>query len=126
MSTSLMLARSRCFAAAPPSASSGHAPLRAGPASRTLRSWLCALRAHRLRRDLDGFDDPLVSGAAAQVAREPFLDLVEARARVVLQERVHAHHEPGRAEAALQTVGLAERLLHRAERPVGGTDALDG
>ena len=38
---------------------------------------------------------------------------------------MHAHDEPRRAEPALQAVRLTERLLHRAERPVGGTDALD-
>src|SRR3954469_2885316 len=84
------------------------------------------LRAHRLRRDLHRLDDPLVTGAATEVAREPLFDLVEGGVRVVLEERLHAHHEARRAETALQAVGLAERLLHRAERAVGRTDALDG
>ena len=46
--------------------------------------------------------------------------------RVLLEERVDAHDEAGRAESALQPVRLAERLLHRAERAVGRADALDG
>ena len=34
--------------------------------------------------------------------------------------------KPGRAEAALQAVAVAERLLHVAQLPVGGRQALDG
>src|SRR4029453_16478032 len=68
----------------------------------------------------------LVAGAATQVARQSFADLVERGTRVLFQEGVHRDDEAGRAESALQAVRLAERLLHRTERPVGRTDALDG
>src|SRR5690242_4423063 len=83
------------------------------------------LRAHRLRRDLHRLDDPLVAGATAEVPGEPFLDLVEAGVRVVLQERLDGDDEARRAEAALQPVRLAEGLLHGPERAVGRPDALD-
>ena len=67
------------------------------------------------------FDDALVAGAAAQVARQRLADLLVGRVRVVAQERGHRHDEARRAEAALQPVAVAERRLHRrrARRPAG-------
>jgi hypothetical protein len=74
----------------------------------------------------DGPEDPLIAGAAAEVAGEGFADLVVSGVRVLLEERFDRHHEAGRAEPALETVVLHERLLDRVQRAVGGGDALDG
>src|SRR5438132_11888512 len=71
-------------------------------------------------------DDPLVAGAATQVARERLADLVFGRAWVVAQVGRHRHDKPWRAEAALEPMSLAEGFLHRVEATVGGRQALDG
>ena len=51
---------------------------------------------------LHALDDALVASTAADVARERLADLGFARAARSSQEGERAHHEPGRAEAALE------------------------
>src|SRR6218665_1670285 len=74
----------------------------------------------RLRRQaghlLGGVEDRAVAGAAAQVAREflpgHFACDGPALAQVVLVQREQAHHEAGRAKAALRAMALHHGLLH--------------
>ncbi len=76
---------------------------------------------------LNGLDDVLVAGAAADVAADAEADLVLGRLRVLLQQPVRADDHPGRAEAALQAVHLAEAFLQgRCSVPSGVGHALDG
>src|SRR5262245_28232622 len=75
---------------------------------------------------LDRPQDPLVAGAAAEVAGQALSYLLLGRIRVVAEERGDRHDEPGRAEAALEPVIVAERGLHRRQLAVGAADALDG
>src|SRR5437870_4039285 len=69
---------------------------------------------------LDGLDDVLVAGAAAEIALERAANLLLARRRVLVQQAHRREHHPGRAVAALQRVLLVERLLHRVELAVRG------
>src|SRR5437870_9876088 len=69
---------------------------------------------------LDGLDDVLVAGAAAEVALEGPADLLLARRRVVLEQAHRREHHPGCAVAALQRVLLVEGLLHGVELAVRG------
>ena len=63
----------------------------------------------------DRRDDVLVAGAAAEIAGQALADLVVGRERVFPQQVGRRHQHAGRAEAALQRVMLAERLLQRVE-----------
>ena len=72
----------------------------------------------------DRLDDVVVARAAADVALEPLAHLVLARVGVLLQQVGGAHQHAGRAEAALQAVMLAERLLQRVQLAALG-QALD-
>ena len=45
---------------------------------------------------------------------------------MLCQQADHRHHEPGRAEAALEAVTFVERLLHRMQRRPQNGQALDG
>ena len=65
-----------------------------------------------------GPDDVLVSGAPAQVALEPFPDLLVVRMRVGAQQVGRGHDHPRRAVAALERVLGVERLLQRVPLPV--------
>src|SRR5947207_12911349 len=62
--------------------------------------------------------------AAADVAVESLLHLIDCRLRMFLDERDGGHHEAGGAEAAHQRVAVAERLLHRVESGAVG-EAVD-
>src|SRR5262245_46043951 len=74
---------------------------------------------------LDRRDDVLIPGASAQVAADRLHDGVAVRVRVGAQELHRAHQHAGRAEAALQTMLLPKRLLHRVQR-IGAAERLDG
>src|SRR3712207_5402275 len=76
------------------------------------------LLAHSGLRHLDGLDDVLVARAAAQVALEPFPDLLFGRVRLLLEEAYGGHDHARRAVAALEAVRLVEGLLHRVPEPV--------
>src|SRR3954471_18637587 len=69
-------------------------------------------------------DDPLVAGAAAQVARQRLADLLLARGGVAPQQVLRGHDLPGDAEAALDRAGVQELLLQIGQ-PVR-REALDG
>src|SRR5215210_746563 len=83
-------------------------------------------RRGRLRRGVggrlvDGVDDVLVPGAAAEVALEPAPDLVVGEPVAVRPEKLDAGHDHARrAEAALEGVPLPERLLERVQLAVRG------
>ena len=66
-------------------------------------------------------DDRGIAGAAAEVARQC---VVVVPVAVEMRNR-HRHDETGRAEAALRSVMVDHRLLHRVQGAVGGADALD-
>src|SRR3954468_2155235 len=74
---------------------------------------------------LDGVDDVLVAGAAAEVAGDTLADLALRRRRIVLEHRHGRHDHPRRAVAALQAVFLPERLLQGMQLTVPG-EAFDG
>ncbi len=65
-------------------------------------------------RELHRIQDLLVAGAAADVAAQAFLDLVEPGVRVAPQGGSRGHHHAGNAVAALAGTGLVEGpLQHR-------------
>src|SRR5271163_2463995 len=70
-------------------------------------------------------DDRLVAGAAAEIARERLVDALARRRRAAMIVREQAHHDAGRAEAALRTVEIDHRLLHGVQRLALG-EVLDG
>src|SRR5215813_998527 len=83
--------------------------------------------AHSLGAGRDRLHDVVVAGAAADVAFELMADglLIELVALAVHDvDRRHDHAR--RAVAALQPMMLAERFLHRMQRPVLLGQALDG
>jgi len=57
-------------------------------------------------RHLDGVKNLLVAGAAADVAAEPFLDLLAVGLRVEAKCRGRGHHHAGNTVAALAGAGL--------------------
>src|SRR5215467_7103582 len=81
---------------------------------------------HGLGTGRDRLDDVVVAGAAAEIALEFLADglLVEVVALAV-DDVDRGHDHARRAEAALQAVVLAERLLHRVQLLAVG-EALDG
>src|ERR671921_1742868 len=70
-------------------------------------------------------DDVVVAGAAAEVALQPLPDLAVGGVGVVGQDADGGHHHARGAEPALQTVLLAERLLHRVHLAVRTGQALE-
>jgi hypothetical protein len=77
-----------------------------------------------------GVDDRPVAGAAAQVAAQRIGCLAArhgalAALALVLVQRVQAHHEARRAEAALRAVRIDQRLLHRVQRAAGAAQLID-
>src|SRR5262245_18062448 len=68
-----------------------------------------------LRRVKRGRYDALIAGAAAEIARDRYAHLLLGRVRIVAQELGQRDQHPGRAEAALQAVIVAECLLQRIE-----------
>src|SRR6267378_6168961 len=82
-----------------------------------LRRRLRILAAHAGRRQLDGFVDLDVTGAAAEVARERLLDLVARRTRARCEERLGGEEEGRRAIAALCRAQLGEGFLEGMEHP---------
>src|SRR5581483_10497756 len=81
---------------------------------------------HRARAGVDSLDDVVIAGAAAKIAVEFVPDgfLVEVVALAVHHvDRGHDH--AGRAIAALQSVVLTERRLHRVQFVASG-EPFDG
>src|SRR5262249_15250543 len=103
-----------------PRRASGACPSRSSSAlqprspSRHLRpaGWRCG-------RFLDGLDDVLVAGAAADVALEPAPDLFVGEPVAVRREQLDpAHDHPRGAEPALKRVAVPECLLERVQLAV--------
>src|SRR5262249_15178018 len=80
--------------------------------------------AHSPRGIEDGFEDPLVARAAADVAAHVVLHLVGRRLRIVGEQRHRRHDHAAGAEAALERAVLDERLLDRMEI-LAAREALD-
>src|SRR5438093_11226455 len=69
--------------------------------------------AHLPRGGLDGTDDAVVAGAATEDGGDALSDL-RLRGRRIRSEKIERRHEHARrAEPALETMVLAERLLER-------------
>jgi len=76
---------------------------------------------------LDGFEDAHVSGAAAEVSGEAFLDLQQGWVRVLLQQVVRGEDHAWGADTALGSAVLEEALLDGVERRSGfGGKAFNG
>ena len=61
---------------------------------------------------LNGFDDFVVAGAAAEVAGEVEADFFFAGRCVFFEQRFRLHDESRRADAALQSCAFQESILH--------------
>src|SRR6185312_8748290 len=82
---------------------------------------------HGLRASRNRLHDVVVAGATAQVAVELVANRLLVQIMALPPHHIDGgHHHAGGAEAALQTVILTERLLHRVQRPVGRSQPLDG
>ena len=77
--------------------------------------YLACLSAAVFRGVLNGVDDVLIAGAAAEVAGDAVANLLLARRRIVLQQVDRRHDHARRAVAALQAVLFPEALLHRMQ-----------
>src|SRR6202034_3676912 len=76
-------------------------------------------------RDRD--NDILIAGAATEIALELFANRMIAEIMALAVHHIdRGHDHPGGAETALQSVVLAERLLHRMQWRAVGREALDG
>src|SRR5262249_61158326 len=78
-------------------------------------------------RELDRFEDLDVPGAAAEIPGECFLDLIAARLRVLLEQRLRGQKKPRRTVPALRRSQVREGLLGRMEparirHPLDGSD----
>ena len=71
-------------------------------------------------------DDPLIAGAAAQIAGDGDPHLLLGGIGIVAQELDQRGEHPRRAEPALQPMMLVKRLLQRVQLLLRGRDALDG
>src|SRR5262249_30673254 len=69
-----------------------------------------------LRGVLNGLDDVLVAGTAAEVAGHPIADLLFRRVRDFFEETIGTRNHARRAVTALQAVLLVEALLQRVQR----------
>src|SRR6185436_11895786 len=74
---------------------------------------------------MDGPDDVLISRASAHVAFEPMANLFVGWFGIVFEQLVRRHNHAWRAEAALQTVLVPERLLQGMQLTVLG-ETFDG
>src|SRR5213593_5219191 len=82
-----------------------------------LRYRLRVLAPHPSGRQLDGFVDLDVAGAAAEVAGQCLLDVVSCGTRVGGEQRFGSEEERRGTVAALCGAQLGERLLEGMERP---------
>ena len=80
--------------------------------------------AHRSAASVNGVEDLLVPGAAAEVSGERLADLVVRRVGTAAQEIGRGDDEARRAEAALHRARVGERLLHRVQGAIAA-EALD-
>src|SRR5262252_10588181 len=81
---------------------------------------LCVSLRHGLGAGRDGLDDVVVAGAAAEVALELVANGGIVKVVALAVDHVDRGHDHAwGAIAALQSMMLAERLLHGVERAVG-------
>src|SRR5205809_647820 len=73
----------------------------------------------------DRLKNPVERATTADVAVEPFLDLIRRRVGIFLEQADAGHDEARRTEAAHQRILLAERLLHGMEPAVGRRETVD-
>src|SRR5262245_43067605 len=88
--------------------------------------WCRALSPRRFALaggNLHGADDLGIGGAAAEIAGEIMPDLVVVRIGMRVEQLRGHQQETRRAVTALESAGLDEGLLHRAE-PVAGRERL--
>src|SRR6266852_5613047 len=99
-----------------------------GVPNRSAVNQLCEIGVrHRLGARRDRLNDVLITGAAAEIAFELFANGVLAEIVALAVDDINRGHDhAGRAEAALQAMMLAERLLHRMQRRAVGGKTLDG
>src|SRR5947209_17529192 len=84
------------------------------------------LLSHGLGAGGDRLDDVVITGTAAEIAFELMADGAVIEIMALATDHVDGGHDhPGRAIAALQTVMLAECLLHGMQRSIGVGQALD-
>ncbi len=81
------------------------------------------LAAPDARHQLDRLDHLEVAGAAAQVLVERAHDLLARGRGMVVEQVLRAHHDSGRAEPALEAVGVGEGA--REQVALGGRQALE-
>src|SRR3982751_5840599 len=82
------------------------------PPRAKLRAKLRGLALHGFRTRRDRLDDVVVAGATAEIALKLLADGVLVQIVALAADHVdRRHHHARRAEPALQTVMLAERLL---------------
>src|ERR1051326_1539812 len=77
------------------------------------------------RCGLDGIDDVLIAGAAADIAFDAVADLVVSRIGIALDDLFGGHDHARSAEAALGGVLVPEGILHGIEAAVFG-ESFDG
>jgi hypothetical protein len=68
-----------------------------------------------LCRRLDGFENPYIPRAAAEVSREAFLYLLHCRPRMLLQQCMGCEYHAWGANAALRASTLEKTLLNRVQ-----------
>ena len=73
-----------------------------------------------------GLEDRLVSGAAAEVAGQRVAGLGPARRLLLAEQGEQRHDEARGTEAALRSVAVHHRLLHRVQRAVRTLQILHG
>src|SRR3989442_8742720 len=76
-----------------------------------LPRWLGSFATHSRRREFDRFINLEVAGAAAEIARQSFFDLLARRLRVVLQQFFRHQQEPRRAITALRRAEVGKGFL---------------
>ena len=75
------------------------------------RLW-CGFSAEETAGKPGGLDDLGITRAAAKIVRQGLLDLLDARIRILVQQRLGRHDHPRRAEAALNGAGQHKGLLN--------------
>src|ERR1051325_2885293 len=78
------------------------------------------LRSRHLRRRLHRVDDVLIPRAPADIAFQPFANFFFRRIRIAIENLFRRDDHPRRAEPALQTMLVPERLLYFVQLPTHG------
>src|ERR1041384_82586 len=79
----------------------------------------CGLISHLSGGVLNGFDDVLIAGAAAQIPFKSMTNIVNARIGIAIEQLSRSHDHSRRTIAALQAVLLPETFLDRVEIAAG-------